>query len=1061
MLPIDDLDLALTRATVVDNNIFQRCIGVYSSSKQRQFESTTSVRPNILILIKGSKMDRDNLILMIANFDGDLNLSHKISETVVRESDREFLLNCIDSAVNSSELISNIIEKCVELKPELVDRDILKIFANHLALHPKRPSNILLNLLEICSSRGASEVGKIVLSSCPFVSSRDASAVCNWITSNEVEFGSDWSMTTMTDLESANPNNSIIKTALAKALRRAGNYNDALTKLKYALEIDPRNIDILQETLWTLLDTADFAKAAILINSWILANGFSRRLLTAIIRTYTESTSGKDLAYIDENILRLVHFVEQNFKQIRINEQTNAIELVRTLDAQGFSNLAAKIAIQSVISSDCARETLRDICSKLMPHDIYWSVITVFDSKWLGEAQVAGSLNSLGVAAWHLRRLSVACLLFAAATKLEDSEVHRYNIGTARLCIGDIEGAINDFEKVKRFFPLESTGCIWPLFGSQEWPFVEFPWSDQFATLLPPGIDWPTISVITPSYNQGIYIEETILSIVNQGYPKLEYAIVDGLSTDDTRVIIEKYKNSIDHILVEKDQGQTDAINKGVRITSGEIVTWINSDDMLAPGALFMAALLFLRSDADLVAGLCLEHTNHKLLLGSRPKATQDYFNPGSLAMIFDRWLKGDFFYQPEVMFRRSMLNAVGGELDQSLFYSMDYDLWMRFSLAGAKVETTYLPVALFRKHEAQKTQKLAECIEEQARVRDRYWPETPTFDRLLQLRAKLNFARSAEGPAIVYVISHRYKKIFSADVPQELSNHVCRSNQKIIFVESAEEINIMAVHVVILLIHLQGELKDIDYLREAGYAGPIVGWFWDNHHHIFANAEVAKALDFVIPGHSKPSAYLASRQSYKLEPVALCITQWSGRQLHAYFKKHQKISRSNNLYGGFVKYHFATERNKLIEAAMSIMKDHSLYFVSEKDLEQYFVKTEEERFKEWCSFKTSLVVPLDGDLSQRFFDGLSAGQIPIVPHDLTDVRRIFSDYDAQRIPIVFYDPKRPASILEAHEVAIAAFDRGGELGILERHTLAAKYHTFASRIDDISSDILDRDSVI
>lgn len=114
---------------------------------------------------------------------------------------------------------------------------------------------------------------------------------------------------------------------------------------------------------------------------------------------------------------------------------------------------------------------------------------------------------------------------------------------------------------------------------------------------------WPKISIVTPSFNQGAYIERTILSVLNQNYPNLEYFIFDGGSTDQTIEIIRKYESKITFWVSEKDNGQTDAINKGLAKSTGELFNWLNSDDYLLPETLFKIAKEWLISGSDIISG--------------------------------------------------------------------------------------------------------------------------------------------------------------------------------------------------------------------------------------------------------------------------------------------------------------------------------------------------------------------------------------------------------------------------------------------------------------------------
>ena len=220
---------------------------------------------------------------------------------------------------------------------------------------------------------------------------------------------------------------------------------------------------------------------------------------------------------------------------------------------------------------------------------------------------------------------------------------------------------------------------------------------------------WPKISVVTASFNQGVYLEETIRSVLDQNYPNLEYIIIDGASTDGSVEIIRKYSDRIAWWVSEKDAGQSSALNKGFAKSTGTILTWLNSDDRLAPGSLFTVAQQFLLHDPDVVAGRCARVTDrepqpHHL---HRPVLTFGQLQPLPLAELLDLdhcWLKGWFFHQPEVFFHRRIFERTGGRLREDLYYSMDYDLWVRMAKAGATILPLPEILAIFRAHPRQKT---------------------------------------------------------------------------------------------------------------------------------------------------------------------------------------------------------------------------------------------------------------------------------------------------------------------------------------------------------------------
>jgi glycosyltransferase involved in cell wall biosynthesis len=203
----------------------------------------------------------------------------------------------------------------------------------------------------------------------------------------------------------------------------------------------------------------------------------------------------------------------------------------------------------------------------------------------------------------------------------------------------------------------------------------------------------PKISIITPSFNQGHYIEETILSIIGQGYANLEYIIIDGGSTDNTVEVIKKYAPQMAYWVSEKDKGQSDAINKGLKMATGDIVAWLNSDDVYEPGVLQAVADAFMANPkASIVYG-----------------DVESFFPDGRTELWTNNFEPADFFrrvsiHQPGVFWKRN-LHETYGYIDESFYYLMDYDFWARifFNVPAQRINKT---LSRFRVHDSAKTGK-------------------------------------------------------------------------------------------------------------------------------------------------------------------------------------------------------------------------------------------------------------------------------------------------------------------------------------------------------------------
>lgn len=204
----------------------------------------------------------------------------------------------------------------------------------------------------------------------------------------------------------------------------------------------------------------------------------------------------------------------------------------------------------------------------------------------------------------------------------------------------------------------------------------------------------PRISIVTPSFNQGEFIEETIRSVLLQGYPDIEYIIIDGGSTDKTIEIIKKYEPWIAFWVSEKDNGQSSAINKGWRRVTGEFVSYLNSDDTLLKDALFIVSDYFQQNpDTELVYGDNFFIDPQSQVLGSfnGRHYNQRVLFCGALGIG-----------QPAVFFNRRIFITTG-YLNENLMNGMDFDFWLRISIHHSFLHIP-VPLATMRLHHGAKT---------------------------------------------------------------------------------------------------------------------------------------------------------------------------------------------------------------------------------------------------------------------------------------------------------------------------------------------------------------------
>ena len=230
---------------------------------------------------------------------------------------------------------------------------------------------------------------------------------------------------------------------------------------------------------------------------------------------------------------------------------------------------------------------------------------------------------------------------------------------------------------------------------------IGWPWESElpvFTEVVNSGRSWPKISIVTPSFNQGVFIEETIRSVLFQTYPHIEYIIIDGGSTDGTVEIIRKYEQRLAFWVSEPDEGQTDALRRGFALARGEILAYLNADDVYTPRAVETAVTTF-HNNPDLT----LVHGDSIIINASGDKIGHKRGEEGAFLSYFLHMANP--ISQPSAFWQRTDYEAIGG-VDSRLHYIMDYDLWSRMGLLGKKFKHIAADLSLFRIHASSKTKQ-------------------------------------------------------------------------------------------------------------------------------------------------------------------------------------------------------------------------------------------------------------------------------------------------------------------------------------------------------------------
>lgn len=224
---------------------------------------------------------------------------------------------------------------------------------------------------------------------------------------------------------------------------------------------------------------------------------------------------------------------------------------------------------------------------------------------------------------------------------------------------------------------------------------------------------------MTPSFQHGAFLGRTLCSVLDQGYPTLSYTVQDGGSTDATREVLARHADRLQDCESAADAGQADAVNRGFARVQGEIMAWLNSDDLLLPGALAFVARYFTdHPEVDVLYG-------HRVLIDEYDREVGRWVLPEHDDHVL-RWV--DFVPQETLFWRRPAWEKVGGALDTGFHFALDWDLLLRFQAAGLAIVRVPRFLGAFRVHPAQKTAAWSDVgRDEVARLRERTLGFAPT----------------------------------------------------------------------------------------------------------------------------------------------------------------------------------------------------------------------------------------------------------------------------------------------------------------------------------------------
>ena len=311
-------------------------------------------------------------------------------------------------------------------------------------------------------------------------------------------------------------------------------------------------------------------------------------------------------------------------------------------------------------------------------------------------------------------------------------------------------------------------------------PRPRLPRPGAFANVIVPGEDFaplenaPKISIVTPSYQQGHFLEWTMRSVLEQGYPNLEYVVMDGGSKDGTGEILARYEDCLTYCESAPDKGQADAVVRGFEHTTGEIMAYLNSDDLLAPGALhFAARFLTEHPEVDAIY-------SHRVFIDEENIVTRYWILPPHHTWMMERW---DYIPQETCFWRRRIYEKVGG-IDRTFHFALDYDLFVRFMKQG-RMERVNRFLGAFREHPTSKTTMQEGAHPEVERVYQEQgihladWHRLPQLAQyeLLDIRSRRFAAAGKILPGALAGVGYNYDRVWRGRLSGRRSSFRNRSD--------------------------------------------------------------------------------------------------------------------------------------------------------------------------------------------------------------------------------------------------------------------------------------------